>query len=56
MKRKGWNPELEVPAAQKLPKAEKALPAASRQLLKKGNRNKRATISPSQPHSKTFGR
>ena len=33
-----------------------ALPAkGSRRLLRKGTGKKRATISPSQPHSKSFG-
>jgi hypothetical protein len=37
-------------------KERSSVPASSKRLLRKGNNaNKRATLSPSQLHSKTFG-
>ena len=33
-----------------------ALPKGSKDMLKKTGRAKRASVSPSQPHSKSFGR
>ena len=55
MKRQSPKPEPKAPAPQKWPKDLNALPVGSKQLLKKGNRKQRAILSPSQPHSKTFG-
>jgi hypothetical protein len=54
MKRKMAKPEGPRRAAPQGLKEQEHLDSRSRQLLKEGNR-KRALLSPSQPHSKTFG-